>query len=292
MLVIFDCCHAGELERSVRSPFSRRAFEFLAATSAKSTTPSPGPSSFTSALMWSLNHLADSQGSFSTQELLRTIAHDAPNFPQDQSPRLCEPSPVCLRKIIIAPLSGNESTTNFEVGDRDNNHDIQEDVSVRFIYTKQISEDVVKELTLALVGLVKGGTIDVQDLLWEGINVAPRIQLKDSIALPYALKWSGLVRQRRKTSLGPLREESIHVNSLVQTPEKQSSTLLLGVPSTQDNPEIPVRLEQTLVMPTSGMGRFQSYMGGLAVLAFFAIMFSTFLNTESLLNRRMFPINF
>lgn len=53
VLFIFDCCYAGELEKNVRSGFARQAFDYLAATSDKSTTRKPGKHSFTTALIWS-----------------------------------------------------------------------------------------------------------------------------------------------------------------------------------------------------------------------------------------------
>ncbi|RAL62830.1 hypothetical protein DID88_004672 [Monilinia fructigena] len=55
VLVVFDCCNAGEMERDVKaSDFTRRAFEYISATPQRSTTRKPGPKSFTSALIWAL----------------------------------------------------------------------------------------------------------------------------------------------------------------------------------------------------------------------------------------------
>lgn len=102
VLVIFDCCYAGDLELGVRAPLPRRAFEFLAATSAKSTTRKPGPRSFTSALIHSMKDLAKS-GSFSTQELVSRIKY-APNFPKDQWPRLSK-NEASQRNIMLPVLT-------------------------------------------------------------------------------------------------------------------------------------------------------------------------------------------
>lgn len=102
VLVIFDCCYAGELATDARPPPNRRAYEFLAATAPKSTTPKPGPRSFTSALIHSMKDLAKS-GSFNTQELVSRIK-SAPNFPKDQWPRLYQ-NEASQRKIMLPVLT-------------------------------------------------------------------------------------------------------------------------------------------------------------------------------------------
>ncbi len=86
VLIIFDCCAAGNLGRDIgaRGLWASRAFEFLGATSAEETTPEPGPNSFTSGLIWALEQLAVNDG-FTTSELLRKIT-EAPKFPQNQYP--------------------------------------------------------------------------------------------------------------------------------------------------------------------------------------------------------------
>ena len=122
VLLIFDCCHAAELEKSNRG-FKRRAFEYLAATSAKSTTRKPGPQSFTSALIWSLKHFAKEGKSFSTTDLINTITTKAPNFPENQEPRLSERHGTCLRRIVLAPLTktGKEKALSTGAGNEEEN---------------------------------------------------------------------------------------------------------------------------------------------------------------------------
>ncbi|KAK7991005.1 homeobox domain-containing protein [Apiospora arundinis] len=102
VLVIFDCCHAGQLG-NVRGN-NHRAFEYLAATSAYSTTRSPGRKSFTRALIWSLDHLLEKQTRFTLGELVRTIYNDAPHFPKKQCPMIFHGQDPVLRFIMIAPL--------------------------------------------------------------------------------------------------------------------------------------------------------------------------------------------
>lgn len=208
VLVIFDCCHAGELERNVRGNFTRRAFEFLAATSANSTTKKPGKHSFTSALIWSLSHLLEKHVPFSTQELLRTILNDAPDFPTDQSPRLSERPPACLRKIMLAPLttdSGSKPTGNSEADEEEEfTEETRQELTIRLVFNSGITPSMVKEVASHLGRLIRDSDIKAKAALWEGINMPLPFQLKDSTAVItqfYVHKWLNQGRKKDK-SLG------------------------------------------------------------------------------------------
>jgi hypothetical protein len=104
VLIIFDCCAAGNLGRDIgaRGRWAQRAFEFLGATSAEDTTQEPGPNSFTSGLIWALEKLANEDG-FTPSELLQEITQ-APGFPCDQYPVHHDRDKPSLRKIVISPL--------------------------------------------------------------------------------------------------------------------------------------------------------------------------------------------
>lgn len=210
VLVIFDCCHAGELERNVRANFNRRAFEFLAATSANSTTKKPGIHSFTSALIWSLNHLLKDQERFSTQELLRTILNDAPNFPADQTPRLSERKPASLRKIMLAPLSTEDATKPIEQTDVDEDDELSEetrqDLLVRFVFNREITDKMVADLATQLARLIRERDVTAKAALWEGINLQqPALRAlppKELINAQYhAQKFLGAIGRKRNQSL-------------------------------------------------------------------------------------------
>ncbi|KAL8848727.1 MAG: hypothetical protein Q9221_006271 [Calogaya cf. arnoldii] len=102
---IFDCCYAGDLGRgSGGRGFGTRCFEFLGATSSGATTKAPGPSSFSSGLIWALGVLAKESGRFTTSTLANKI-REAPNFPKKQVPILYERNDLAsLQRIVIAPL--------------------------------------------------------------------------------------------------------------------------------------------------------------------------------------------
>jgi len=182
VFVIFDCCHAGELERNVRGHFARRAFEFLAATSAKSTTRKPGKHSFTSALIWSLSELLG-KGSFSTQELLRTIQNDAPDFPEGQSPRLSEREPS-QRKIMLAPLTEESVRKAIEASQSEEeeppNEEMKHDLLLRFVFDREITKSMVTEMASHMQRLIHERDIKAKTVFWEGINAPPPLQFKDT----------------------------------------------------------------------------------------------------------------
>jgi hypothetical protein len=100
LLVIFDCCEAGNLCKS-RSP---ARFEYLAACGPRERTKPAGPESFTRALIWSLKELRNHErGWYPTSELRDKILR-APDFPKTQFPQLA-PRIFSPDHIVLAPLS-------------------------------------------------------------------------------------------------------------------------------------------------------------------------------------------
>ncbi|KAM3066683.1 hypothetical protein ACMFMG_002393 [Clarireedia jacksonii] len=207
VLVIFDCCNAGEMDRNVRgSAFTRRAFEYMAATSHNSTTKKPGLHSFTAALIWALKEMVRCKPGkkFSTQELLLKI-FNAPNFPKDQSPRLSERcSTGCLRKIVLAPMD-NEHELAYETEDSPQSLQITRDtLNLGFVFDRVIKTKMVKDLAKDVSNLISQGDLGISTVLWEGINSAEpmRSELTDSElrALEFAINWRNRVRRRRGSS--------------------------------------------------------------------------------------------
>ena len=87
-----------------------RLFEYLAATKEMDSTPVPGETSFTSALIFALEALVkEKDGRFTTDELLRKIRHEAPNFPKGQTPVLSdrEEGNTSAGRIMLHPLDRN-----------------------------------------------------------------------------------------------------------------------------------------------------------------------------------------
>jgi hypothetical protein len=208
VLVIFDCCNAGEMERNVRgSAFTRRAFEYMAATSHNSTTKKPGPHSFTAALIWALKEMVRCKPGkrFSTQELLLQIFH-APNFPQDQSPRLTERGPTgCLRRIVLGPMD-NENALEYEEEDSAQSPIvIQNTLNLRFVFDRPIDMKMVKDLAKDISNIISQRDLGASTVLWEGINT-PEATLQ---LLKFATTWRNFAKRRRTGSTSGIERPRI-----------------------------------------------------------------------------------
>ncbi|KAI9647715.1 hypothetical protein NHQ30_004101 [Ciborinia camelliae] len=218
VLVIFDCCNAGEMDRNVRgTSFERRAFEYMAATSQSSTTRKPGPNSFTAALIWALEELVGSKPGkrFSTQELVRKIFH-APKFPKDQAPRLTEQGPKgSLRKIVLVPLDQQSETEapepkNMKPAEK------RETLNVQFVFNKSISKKMIRDLSKDLSNLIGQGDFEASTVLWEGINIPShekRKRLRDVVNI-----WQNHVWRHERFSIsGVDRPQISPVTPLIPT---------------------------------------------------------------------------
>jgi hypothetical protein len=85
LLGLFDCCQAGELNRTRGS----HLFEYLGANSeGMQFTEPPGEKSFTTALIWALEQLWNSDGNPFTTAILQQKIKDFPQFPKHQIPCL------------------------------------------------------------------------------------------------------------------------------------------------------------------------------------------------------------
>lgn len=164
VLVIFDCCNAGEMDRGVRvAEFADRAFEFIAAaTSHGSTTRKPGTHSFTKALIWAFKQMIHSKPGqqFSTTELVKKIS-DAPNFPKQQSPELIERVQIpCLRKIALAPLDIQPERVILEGRITERMSQTKDIFNLQFVFNK-INKPIIKRLSKYLSELKGGGNCAV-----------------------------------------------------------------------------------------------------------------------------------
>ncbi|KAK8076643.1 hypothetical protein PG994_003915 [Apiospora phragmitis] len=243
VLVIFDCCHAGELARMVRG---NRAFEYLAATSANSTTRKPGPQSFTSALIWSLGHLLEKHIPFSTTELVRIIDNDAPDFPEEQSPRLAEGPNPTHRKIMIAPLTKESIKIAEEAPKTDDKEDLSEerrrDLHLRFTFDcDDIKEpNLIKGFAGQIRNLIHNGGNKAKAVSWEGIHrpscgpsqyIAPgiyHVNYKDALvtqSLRYFTNSLGRIRSAR-SERSPAEEPRPLLKNRIEAPLSPASEIV------------------------------------------------------------------
>ncbi|KAF7531834.1 hypothetical protein G7054_g8499 [Neopestalotiopsis clavispora] len=176
VLVIFDCCYAGDLELAVRAHLPSRAFEYLAATSSNSTTKGPGPHSFTSALIHSLSSLVKDGGSFSTQQLVSGIL-EAPGFPKDQGPRLHERL-HSRRKIFLSALTPKSVNRAIEAkaAPEKPREEPSQDLLLRFGFNN-INDKTIREMAQFLRGAITSKEIKAKTISWEGIDMPVASQL-------------------------------------------------------------------------------------------------------------------
>ena len=81
-----------------------RAYEYLIATGPEDTTRAPGPNSFTRALIFSLEALANENRPFTSAQLASKIKN-APGFPQHQEPNLSSPEKGLTKgRILFYPV--------------------------------------------------------------------------------------------------------------------------------------------------------------------------------------------
>jgi hypothetical protein len=215
VLLIFDCCHAGELERGVRGTVVPRAFEYLAATSADSTTRRPGKNSFTTALIWAFKELlGTANNSFTTQDLVAKVLQ-APDFPQGQYPRLSERGPSCTRKIILAPLDKDKGIVTLEQDEQITPAlSPTTDLSLRFVFKEKPTERVVKELAVGLRRFINENDFKTSTVLWDGLDT----KYREAISHFYGHRWLRNFHARKKSQgamVVSLTTPSIRVDTAV-----------------------------------------------------------------------------
>ena len=152
---------------------SVRLFEYIAATRAMETTPRPGESSFTAALIYALRCLLDEKKGrrFTTTELMGKIVK-APNFPEDQAPQLSdrlENSPG--GRIMLHPLprpGSNPQAASCEPPSIDSSR--QTIVTLHFDFGEKPTEEQVKKLGGDLNGIFERESLGVNRVRWGGMR--------------------------------------------------------------------------------------------------------------------------
>jgi hypothetical protein len=197
VLTIFDCCFAGNLvSPSGRAPSPMRNFEFLAATGKDTTTPRPGPHSFTTALIWSLDKLVARNTPFSTTELFNQIGNEAPDFPRKkQTPILKQRFEESDRRLMLAPIpregENRGSIYRPPVQELDA---LKQSIDLRFFFDEPPTDEDVRRLSTALKELIEARTITATRIGWAGLSTR-------DIVRAAAMRWrSATLRSKRSNS--------------------------------------------------------------------------------------------
>jgi hypothetical protein len=180
VLAIFDCCNAGSLCRS-RSP---TRFEYLAACAAEQTTPSPGPGSFTTALIWALQELLP-ESPFSTSKLQYKIKQ-APKFPKHQLPVLAHRMTAGFNHILLSPSHNQNSLENSS----DHTSETSEYLDLRFHFNTYIDENTIRRMAESLNLLLSDQSLYVHKISFLGKSNSN--VLKNTV-----LHWQQFVIHRR-----------------------------------------------------------------------------------------------
>jgi hypothetical protein len=216
VLIIFDCCAAGNLARDIRARghWPQRAFEFIGATIAEQTTPEPGPNSFTSGLIWALEKLANEDG-FTPSELLQEITQ-APGFPRNQYPVHHDRDRPSLRKILISPLPQGGSRqketpakTSTAVAER------LEFLDLRVILSRHPTKDDISTMAHALKEMLRTQSMPVaRHIAWGKLSAIEVSTERFSnlvwnvLAIQTIQKWWRTIRNKRVTKGGLHRTET------------------------------------------------------------------------------------
>jgi hypothetical protein len=173
MLLVFDCCHAGQLAGTKTREFSNKIFEFLGATQANATTRAPGVESFTSALIWALEAFSNDAEGFTTSQLLTKIL-EAPDFPLDdgQRPCLTERGHHSLRRLRIAAIPDTERELDATpTRGTEEPIEIEYFLNLSLLFTKCPTLDDITHLCSCLREVLQPDSknFPAQQMIWRGL---------------------------------------------------------------------------------------------------------------------------
>ncbi|MCJ1401715.1 hypothetical protein MMC11_004932 [Xylographa trunciseda] len=184
VLEIFDCCYAGNLGNVRSTP--TRAFEYLAATAPGATTRSPGPESFTTALIWALKAFVAEGKPFTTQQLVNKIKNGgAPGFPHNQKPVLSKRGERnSAGFIMLEPIRKDvDRLALIRARSLSSSHDMGAAVilNLKFMFETRPSEAQVEILGKALNDAMQTHDLRVSRIIWGGLRSWPRIMLAEAV---------------------------------------------------------------------------------------------------------------
>lgn len=173
MLLVFDCCHAGQLAGTNTREFSNHIFEFFGATQANGITRAPGADSFTSALIWALRALSKDADGFTTSQLYAKILK-APDFPLDsgQRPCLTERGYHSLRRLRIAAVPDTKTELDATpIRATEEPVEIEYFLNLSFLFTKCPTPDDVSHLCNCLREVIQldSKKFPAQQIIWQGL---------------------------------------------------------------------------------------------------------------------------
>ncbi|KAF7503041.1 hypothetical protein GJ744_004679 [Endocarpon pusillum] len=229
IFLIFDCCHAGRLLNTRQKPvWSDRIFEFLGATGPDGTTPLPGKDSFTSALIWALEQLADEHARFMSNELLEKILK-APGFSeQGQVPCMNGRGPHCVRKLILEPMDLDEekAQANPERGREEASEIFKYCLNLQFLLPDAPKDKDIQRLCGSLRESILTDRICARQILWQGLYPKEHARAEfPRLVREFAARWQNKSLKRKIQTLSPF---SSHGEEEDQTGTAEIRSNVLG----------------------------------------------------------------
>lgn len=229
-----------------------RLFEYLAATKEMGSTPVPGESSFTSALIFALEALVkEKDGRFTTDELLRKIQHEAPSFPKGQTPVLSdrEEGNTSAGRIMLHPLDRDGTSAQSPSKEGTNLDPTKRQIlTLHFDYSERPSDTLIETLGFQLNNVFDRNTLGVTRVRLGSL----RSSMFDRAAKSFT---ASLVRRRRTSG----REQRPPVDSFLpvpSSPHQQSSSSQLS--TTPRDEEINSQDSYVVVTPVSQLSNEDS----------------------------------
>lgn len=137
-------------------------------------TAVPGPTSFTSALIWALENIVEEKpgGCFTTVDLLKKIKEDAPYFPEKQTPVLSDRSHKygSVGHIMLRPLEGEGSSASTPQKGANKPDPARQTVTFRFDFDQKPSVPHIQTFGHALNKIFEQNTLGVNGIRWGGMQ--------------------------------------------------------------------------------------------------------------------------
>ncbi|KAL8992322.1 MAG: hypothetical protein Q9169_007189 [Polycauliona sp. 2 TL-2023] len=246
VLEIFDCCYAGTLGLFRGE---NRMFEYLAATKDQGMTPVPGPNSFTSALIYSLKALLQEkkEGRFTTDELLRKIKTDAPDFPKDQAPVMSnrDNKKSSAGRIMLHPLRQHRASSMSKDEESHVRAAMGYVMTLHFHFEDKPPDDHLITLGRNLNKIFERNTFGVQRVRWGGLRGTPFTIAAQKFREGLIKRRASSQGQRPKMALAsctpttvPLNTDRLSLN-LVDLDHRDTGTEDSGSTYTSSSPSTP-----------------------------------------------------
>ena len=195
-----------------------RSFEFLGACSSGNTTLSPGPESFTKALIWALEAFAEEEHPFVVSQLSSRI-REAPNFPNDQVPVQLDRGDGSIERIMLAPLPERVDTTG-DARVKSDTPNQQGLLHLNFIFDEPPTKANITNFRNNLNRFMWREKMPVNRIVWGGLTSWGGVQQSPGAQknwLHAAKRFKAGADRRRSRTLAP--EFSQEATAGLQTPQ-------------------------------------------------------------------------